>query len=39
MLDIKFPEEITSNFVFEVKKNLTKSELDEFVKFCVEYET
>lgn len=39
IIEISFPEEITPEFVFEVKKNLTKNELEEFVKFCIEYES
>lgn len=38
IIAINYPEEITPEFVFEVKKNLTKNELEEFVKFCIEYE-
>lgn len=38
IIDIQFPDDITSESVFEVKKNLTKNELEEFVKFCIEYE-
>lgn len=39
IIEINFPQEITPEFVFEVKKNLTKNELEEFVKFCIEYES
>ena len=38
IIKIDFPEDITPEFVFEVKKNLTKNELEEFVKFRLEYE-
>ncbi len=37
-IEIKFPPEMTSEFIFNVKKNLTKNELEEFVKYCIEYE-
>lgn len=37
-IEIDFPPEFTPELVFEVKKNLTKNELEELVKFCIEYE-
>lgn len=36
--DIKYPPEMTKEFIFEVKRDLTKNELEEFIKICIEYE-
>lgn len=39
ILQIDFPEELNKEIVFKTKKELVKAELENFLQFCIQYET